>query len=95
MDKKLERNIIWTLAILLLVLGLTNCAMKPLTVISKPVEEKLLLTDTISNMPAIAEILGCMFAPNRPNCDKELKDKPISALTDAEIEEIFDEELED
>ena len=95
MDKKLERNIIWTLAILLLVLGLTNCAMKPLTVISKPVEEKLLLTDTISNMPAIAEILGCMFAPNSPACDKELKDKPISALTDAEIEEIFDEELED
>ena len=95
MDKKLERNIIWTLAILLLVLGLTNCAMKPLTVISKPVEEKLLLTDTIGNIPAIAEILGCMFAPNRPNCDKELKDKPISALTDAEIEKIFDEELED
>ena len=87
MDKKLERNIIWTLAIILLVLGLTNCAMKPLTVISKPVEEKLLLTDTISNMPAIAEILGCMFAPDRPNCDKELKDKPVSALTDAEIED--------
>ena len=87
MDKKLERNIIWTLAIILLVLGLTNCAMKPLTVISKPVEEKLLLTDTISNMPAIAEILGCMFAPNSPACDKELKDKPVSALTDAEIED--------
>ena len=87
MDKKLERNIIWTLAIILIVLGLTSCAMKPLTIISKPVEEKLLLTDTISNMPAIAEILGCMFAPNRPNCDKELKDKPVSALTDAEIED--------
>ena len=91
MDKKLERNIIWTLAILLLVLGLTNCAMKPLTVISKPVEEKLLLTDTIGNIPAIAEILGCMFAPNRPNCDKELKDKPVSALTDAEIEEVIED----
>ena len=87
MDKKLERNIIWTLAIILLVLGLTNCAMKPLTVISKPVEEKLLLTDTISNMPAIAEILGCMFAPNRPNCDKELKDKPLSALTNSNVED--------
>ena len=87
MDKKLERNIIWTLAVLLLVLGLTGCAMKPLTVISKPIEEKLLLTDTISNMPAIAEILGCMFAPNRPNCDKELKDKPLSALTDSDVED--------
>ena len=89
MDKKLERNIIWTLAVLLLVLGLTGCAMKPLTVISKPIEEKLLLTDTISNMPAIAEILGCMFAPNRPNCDKELKDKPLSALTNSDVEEIL------
>ena len=38
MDKKLERNIIWSLAIILIVLGLTGCAMKPLTVISKPVE---------------------------------------------------------
>ena len=86
MDKKLERNVIWTLAIILIIIGLTGC-IKPLTIISKPVEEKLLLTDTISNMPAIAEILGCMFAPNRPNCDKELKDKPVSALTDAEIED--------
>ena len=94
MDKKLERNTIWTLAIILIIIGLTGC-IKPLTIISKPVEEKLLLTDTIGNIPAIAEILGCMFAPNSPNCDKELKDKPISALTDAEIEEIFDEELED
>jgi hypothetical protein len=91
MDKNLERNIIWTLAILLIVLGLTNCAMKPLTVISKPIEEKLLLTDTISNMPAIAEILGCMFAPNRPNCDKELKDKPLSALTNSNVEEIIED----
>ena len=91
MDKKLERNIIWTLAIILLVLGLTNCAMKPLTVISKPVEEKILITDTIGNMPAIAEILGCMFAPNSPACDKELKDKPISALTDSEVEEIIED----
>ena len=94
MDKKLERNIIWTLAIILILIGLTSC-IKPLTVNSKPVEEKILITDTIGNMPAIAEILGCMFAPNSPACDKELKDKPISALTDAEIEKIFDEELED
>ena len=90
MDKKLERNIIWTLAIILLVLGLSSC-IKPLTIISKPVEEKLLLTDTISNMPAIAEILGCMFVPDSPNCDKELKDKPVSALTDAEIEEVIED----
>ena len=41
MDKKLERNIIWTLAIILILIGLTSC-IKPLTVISKPVEEKIL-----------------------------------------------------
>ena len=87
MDKKLERNIIWTLSILLLVLGLTNCAMKPLTIISKPVEEKILITDTIGNMPKIVEALTCVFAPNSPVCDKELKDKPLSALTDSEVED--------
>ena len=59
MDKKLERNIIWTLAIILIVLGLTSCV-KPMKIISKPVEDKILLTDTISNMGSIAEALGCM-----------------------------------
>ncbi len=87
MDKKLERNIIWSLAIILIVLGLTSCAGAPLKVLSKPVEEKILLTDTIGNMPKIVDALTCMFAPNTPACDKELKDKPISALTDAEIED--------
>ena len=42
MDKKLERNIIWSLAIILIVLGLTSCAGAPLKVMSKPVEEKIL-----------------------------------------------------
>ena len=87
MDKKLERNIIWSLAIILIVLGLTSCAGAPLKVMSKPVEEKILLTDTIGNMPKIVDALTCMFAPNSPACDKELKDKPISALTDSEVEE--------
>ena len=86
MDKKLERNIIWSLAIILIVLGLTSCASAPLKVMSKPIEEKILLTDTIGNMPKIVDALTCMFAPNSPACDKELKDKPISALTDSEVE---------
>ena len=86
MDKKIERKIIWTLAIILIVLGLTSCAGKPLTVIGKPIEEKVLITDTIANMGSIAEVLGCMFAPNSPACDKELKDKPVSALTDGEVD---------
>ena len=84
MDKKLERNIIWSLAIILIVLGLTSCAGAPLKVMSKPIEEKILLTDTIGNMPKIVDALTCMFAPNSPTCDKELKDKPVSALTDGD-----------
>ena len=91
MDKKLERNIIWSLAIILIVLGLTSCASAPLKVMSKPIEEKILLTDTIGNMPKIVDALTCMFAPNSPACDKELKDKPISALTDSEVEEIIED----
>ena len=91
MDKKLERNIIWSLAIILIVLGLTSCAGAPLKVMSKPVEEKILLTDTIGNMPVIVEALTCMFAPDSPACDKELKDKPLSALTDSNVEEIIED----
>ena len=91
MDKNLERNIIWTLAILLIVLGLTNCAMKPLTVISKPIEEKILITDTIGNIPAIVEALTCVFAPESPVCQKEIKDKPMSALTNSNVEEIIED----
>ncbi len=91
MDKKLERNIIWSLAIILIVLGLTSCAGAPLKVMSKPVEEKILITDTIGNIPKIVDALTCMFAPDSPACDTELKDKPISALTDAEIEEVIED----
>ena len=90
MDKKLERNIIWTLAILLILIGLTGC-IKPLKVMSKPVEEKILITDSIANMGSIAEALGCLFAPHSPICQKEIKDKPISALTDAETEEVIED----
>ena len=90
MDKKLERNIIWALAIILIIIGLTGC-IKPLKVISKPIEEKVLVTDTIGNMPVIVEALTCVFAPNNPACDKELKDKPISALTDSNVEEIIED----
>ena len=89
MDKKLERNIIWIPAIILIIIGLTGC-IKPLKVISKPIEEKVLVTDTIGNMPVIVEALTCVFAPNNPACDKELKDKPISALTDSNVEEIIE-----
>jgi len=94
MDKKLEQKIIWTLAIILIVIGLTGC-IKPLTVISKPEEEKISVTDTIARIPDIINVLGCMFAPNSPSCDKEIKDKPVSALTDAEIDETSEEIIKD
>ena len=41
--------------------------------------------DTIANMPKIISVLGCMFAPSNPACDKDLKDKPLSAITDADL----------
>ena len=50
-------------------------------IISKPVEDKILLTDTISNMGSIAEALGCMFAP--ATCQKE--EAPSSALVDDKL----------
>ena len=86
MGKKLKQNIIWTLAIILIITGLTGC-ITPASVISKPVENKVLLIDTIANMPKIINVLGCVFAPASPACQKDIKDKPISALTDAEIED--------
>ena len=41
--------------------------------------------DTIANIPSIINVLGCMFAPNNPACQKDMQDKPVSALTDAEL----------
>ena len=40
---------------------------------------------------AIVEALTCVFAPNSPICQKELKDKPIPALTNSETEEIIED----
>ena len=81
MDKKLERNIIWSLAIILIVLGLTSCVSSASLTLNP---KKITTLDTVANMPSIINVLGCMFAPQDPSCDKELKDKPISALTDSD-----------
>jgi hypothetical protein len=81
MDKKLERNIIWSLAMILIVLGLTGCVSSASLTLNP---KKITTLDTVANMPSIINILGCMFAPQDPSCDKELKDKPISALTDSD-----------
>ena len=87
MDKKLERNIIWTLAIILIALGLFGCA-KPKIDADKKEPTAL---DTIGNMDVIVDVISCTFKPSSPNCDKSLKDKPISAITGTGG---IDEELE-
>jgi len=70
MDKKLERNIIWTLAIILILVGLFGCA-KPKINADQPPKEKITITDSIGNMGAIGKALGCMFGSNDPICDKK------------------------
>ena len=69
MDKKLERNIIWTLAIILILVGLFGCA-KPKVNSDYAPEKKTTLTDSIGNMGAIGKAIGCMFGSNDPICDK-------------------------
>ena len=84
MDRKLERNIIWTLAIILILVGVFGCV--SVTPITSLKTKKITTLDTISKIPTIVNILGCMFTPGSPNCDKDIKDKPVSAITDAEVD---------
>ena len=81
MDKKLEQKIIWSLAMILIVFGLTGCVSSASLTLNP---KKITTLDTVANMPSIINVLGCMFAPQDPSCDKEIKDKPISALTDSD-----------
>ncbi len=76
MDKKLERNIIWTLAIILILVGLFGCA-KPKINADQPQKEKVTITDSIGNMGAIGKALGCMFGSNDPICEKKNVDEDI------------------
>ena len=69
MDKKIERNIIWTLAIILILVGVFGCA-KPNINADQPPKEKITITDSIANMGAIGQALGCMFGSSDPICDK-------------------------
>jgi hypothetical protein len=68
MDKKFERNIIWTLAIILILLGLFGCA-KPK--IDSDKKETVTVLDSIGNMEGIADALGCIFAVDNPACSKK------------------------
>jgi len=68
-DKKLERNIIWALVIILIFIGLTGCQS-----IKKPIKQPLTLTDSVTIMKDFGTALGCAFAPEEPVCVKENKD---------------------
>ena len=69
MSKKIERNIIWTLAIILILVGVLGCVAVPTTNLNP---KKVTITDTIGNMGAIGKALGCMFAPSDPVCQREI-----------------------
>ena len=69
MDKKVERNIIWTLALILILVGVFGCVTVP-TATTNLTPKKVTTLDTIANMPAIANALVCMFAPSSPDCQR-------------------------
>ena len=70
-EKKLERKIIWALAILLIIVGLMGCA-KPKVNSDYYTKEKVTITDSIGNIGAIGKALGCMFGSNDPICDSNI-----------------------
>ncbi len=69
MNQKLERYVIWTLAIILIFIGLTGCQS-----IKKPIKQPLTLTDSVTIMKDLGTVLGCAFAPEEPVCVRENKD---------------------
>ena len=68
MDNKFERNIIWTLAIILILLGVFGCA-KPKIDADK--KETVTVLDSVGNMKSIAEALGCIFGATDDVCKKQ------------------------
>jgi hypothetical protein len=69
MDKNLERKIIWTLAIILILVGLMGCA-NPTVNADQPTKKESILS-SVGNMGAIGEALGCMFGSSDPICTKK------------------------
>ena len=73
MDKKLENKVLWSLVLILVLIGLTGCGVKPLKVLEKPVEKKITTIDTIGKLPSIAQALVCIMVPNDSSCQKNEK----------------------
>ena len=62
MNKKIETKIIWILFVLLILIGLNGCAKTvSMNTTEEPKVEKEI--PTLMKMDAIANALGCMFAP--------------------------------
>ena len=70
MNKKIETKIIWILFVLLILIGLNGCAK---TVSMNTTEEPKVDKEipTLMKMDAIANALGCMFAPG--SCTQEVE----------------------
>ena len=73
MNKKIERNIIWTLAIILILVGLFGCVSAPT---AKLAPKKPTMVDTIIIMKDFGTALGCVFASkDEPVCQRDPLDQ--------------------
>ena len=70
MSKNFERKVIWVLFILLVIIGLKGCAGTKVPVNVKSEQQVEKDVPTIANMEAIANALGCVFAPE--TCNKKV-----------------------
>ena len=80
MTPKTERYIILILFIILLFAGLNGCANKTAKIKTADNEP------SIGRMQSIADILGCMFAPD--TCPKKEKSEEIDEESDKEWDEV-------
>jgi len=76
MNKELERYLI--VFLLLVLIGLASCVKKQ-EIIKNPtlpdaVEEPTNMTSSVGKMESIANILGCVFAPNTCNSREDEKE---------------------
>ena len=89
-----SKKFIAILVVLLFFAGLSGCAKKPL-VEQGPKQPSTL--DSVAKMKSIGAIIGCIFAPGSPECQKLLKEnadrKPHQSQEEynEEINKEFDE----
>ena len=74
MNKKTERNIIWTLAFVLIFVSLVGCVATPTANLTP---KKPTLIDSVIIMKDLGTVLGCMFGANDPACQRESLDPDL------------------